>query len=343
MSNTTSPKTTSIILEQERDFGTKISACFTFIGATFRPFIKSVLFFVSPLAVLAGIFGGLYQSKAMDSILNPVTGGGNTSGFGTNPFLAVMEAMNSKGIGVTSPQYLLMLLFTILGSIAMTIISFAAMRAYRADGEISVDSIWENFKQIFGKTLLTMVVNFLFLMALILVVSVFGGLLFSTIASNPGKVIAVIVLVIIIFVPLMYFGIVFSLSPAITAFEGTRPMEAIRRAFFLIKDKWWSTFGLLMTLALVSSFMGYIFTIPAAIIPLLKGFGVISNSPITNFLIILTTVFSMLGTFLLSALGHFGLGFQYFNLVERKEGTGLLQQISTIGTTLKPSEEEDEY
>jgi hypothetical protein len=343
MSNTTSSKTDSIILEQERDFGTKISACFTFVGATFRPFIKSVLFFISPLAVLAGIFGGLYQSKAMDSILNPTTGGGNTSGFGTNPFLAVMEAMNSKGIGVTSPQYLLMLFFTILGSLAMTIISFAAMRAYRADGEISVDSIWENFKQIFGKTLLTMLVNFTLLMFLILVISIFGGLLFGTIASTTGKVFMVIVLAIIIIVPLMYFGIVFSLSPAITAFEGKTPMESIRRAFFLIKDKWWSTFGLLMTLALVSSFMGYIFTIPAAIIPLLKGFGVISNSPITNFLIILTTVFSMLGTFLLSALGHFGLGFQYFNLVERKEGTGLLQQINTIGTTLKPSEEEDEY
>jgi hypothetical protein len=344
MSDLSSKTPNSIILEQERDFGSKISACFAFIGETFRPFFKSILYFISPIALIAGICGGLYQSKVMDFTSNPTIDSTSPStSLGKNPLMMVLETMNSKGIGLTSPQYLLMLFFTILGSIAITVLSFAAMKVYRRDGSISVDSTWETFKEIFGRTFLSYLINSILIVTLIVIGGFFGFILVNSIGSTAGKIFTGFVIFMIIFIPIMYLSVVFSLSPFIAAIEGKSPLESNRRAFFLIKDKWWSTFGLIMVLAVIASFMGSIFSIPAAIIPLLRTLKVISSASLANVLIIIATILSVFGTLTLSSLGHFGIGFQYFNLVERKEGTGLLQQISTIGTVLKSSEEEDEY
>jgi hypothetical protein len=47
---------------QVRDFGAKISACFEFIGAHWRPLGKCLVYFVLPGALLLGIGMGLFTN-----------------------------------------------------------------------------------------------------------------------------------------------------------------------------------------------------------------------------------------------------------------------------------------
>jgi hypothetical protein len=47
------------------------------------------------------------------------------------------------------------------------------------------------------------------------------------------------------------------------------------------------------------------------------------------------------GSFLLSSLPALAIGLQYFNIVEGKEGTGLLEQIDQIGKVENTANEGD--
>src|SRR5690606_19153177 len=96
---------------------------------------------------------------------------------------------------------------------------------------------------------------FLLVVAYFLVVLVIVG----TAALSPFLAFFAAVAVIIGF---MYVVVSMSLLFVIQAFERKNFFEAASRCFFLIKDKWWSTFGLLFILSLVQSTISSIFLIP---------------------------------------------------------------------------------
>ena len=54
----------------------------------------------------------------------------------------------------------------------------------------------------------------------------------------------------------------------------------------------------------------------------------------------------MVGSYIVMMVPIIGIAFQYFNLVERKESTGLMQKIDSFGTqtsTVEREEENEEY
>jgi ABC-type phosphate/phosphonate transport system ATPase subunit len=62
----------------------------------------------------------------------------------------------------------------------------------------------------------------------------------------------------------------------------------------------------------------------------------------TNIFLVVSTIISTIGSQLLYVVSLTGLCFQYFNLVEEKDASGLLSRIDSIGTTpeVKTSNEE---
>ena len=56
-------KNETIILQQERDFGDKINASFTFVSQNFKTLFLSVLYFAGPLSLIGGIANGVVQSN----------------------------------------------------------------------------------------------------------------------------------------------------------------------------------------------------------------------------------------------------------------------------------------
>lgn len=58
---------------------------------------------------------------------------------------------------------------------------------------------------------------------------------------------------------------------------------------------------------------------------------------------IISTVISTVGTVLLYSLSALAMAFQYFNLVERKEGVGLLEEVDKLGKSQPINDNEGDF
>ena len=155
--------------------------------------------------------------------------------------------------------------------------------------------------------------------------------------------------VILLIVGIMYFAVGASLVYAIRAFEKKGFFQAITRSFYLVRGKWWSTFGLLMILSLLVGVISYVFSIPASI---LQGISMLHNvksgdlnapSGIIGTIVFVLHSLAYISQLLLYLLPTVGLAFQYFNLVEIKEAKGLMSDIESFGQAPSATAKDESY
>ena len=282
-----------IQLFQQRDFGDKINTTFQYITQNFRSLGVSLLYIVGPVALMAGIASGVMQSNIFDLGKTAEDAGRDSSA----PF-AVGYAL---ALSFFSPAFWITMLFSLLAILAVSLATYAHMKVYARKTQpnaptsftgtvdISVAEVWEEMQPLIGRGVLISVLS--------AIISFIATMFFV--------------------IPGVYVGIVLSLGLVVTTFEGTDFGETWNRCFALIRDKWWSTFGLIIVMGIISAVVGMIFSVPAGI----------------SFWLILGNVIATVGGTLLRALIYVAIGFQYTNLVERQEGRGLLSAIDSIGTS----------
>ena len=140
-------------------------------------------------------------------------------------------------------------------------------------------------------------------------------------------------------IPGIFLAITLSLAYPIYMFEDLSVGEAFSRSFKLIKEKWWSTFGLLIISGLMAYVVQMVFSIPMMAVYFTELFSVVDDlqgdpedvSGIfdmfsSGYMTVSMTV-SMIGTYLTYSIPLIALGYQYSNLVERSEGRGLMNEI----------------
>ncbi|TYZ08699.1 hypothetical protein FY528_12575 [Hymenobacter lutimineralis] len=130
-------------------------------------------------------------------------------------------------------------------------------------------------------------------------------------------------------IPGIYLSVGFSLAWAVQVLENRSIGELLSRSLMLIKGKWWSTFGLLVVMYFIVALLSLVLKMPQYLI--LAGSALhwswASSPVLAGAMALLSTTASMfLSTFVLVAVM-----FQYFNLVERKEGAGLYTLVNSIG------------
>ena len=330
-------KKDTIILQQERDFGDKINASFTFVSQNFKTLFLSVLYFAGPLSLIGGIANGIVQSNNLD-----LTTSGTAKPRGTSPGEVFANSFGNSMSQFFTLNYLIAIIFLILASVTVAITVYATMLEYKENPEaLSIDRVWARMKTIFLPVLGSyVVIIFIFMLIIIAFVATIAA-----IVSSGGGILAGFlsgIIGIVGFIIALFFFVMYSLSPAIVAYEGVGAWEALSRAKFLIKDKWWSTFGLLMIIGIINSFVAMIFGAPAMIVTFMKvlkvGGGISGNVPL-----IVTTMISTVGQVVVSALTYVAISFQYFNLVEKREGNGLKMLIEGIGQKKLDLNEDGEY
>jgi hypothetical protein len=330
-------KKDTILLEQERDFGDKINASFTFVSQNFKTIFLSVLYFAGPLSMIGGIANGIVQSNNLAFV-----SAGSTKPRGTNPGEIFANSFGDSFTHLLTLNYLIAVIFLILASVTVAITVFAIMMEYKENPEsLTIERVWERMKTIFLPVLGSYGVTILiFIMIVIAFVGIIGALISGVGGIFGGFLSGMIGIV--GFIIVFYFFVIYSLSPAIVAYEGIGAWEALGRAKFLIKDKWWSTFGLIMIIGIINSFVAMIFGAPAMIVTFMKvlkvGGGISGNVPL-----IVTTVISTVGQVLVSSLTYIAISFQYFNLVEKREGNALKMLIEGIGQKKLDLNEDGEY
>jgi hypothetical protein len=301
--------------QQERDFSEKINATFQFISENFKPLIRLLLLFVAPLSILAGIFQGLFQSGFGAKTQALATEAGRQMGAGGGAD-AVLRMYSAMGQGIfTDTYYLLALLFSFLSSTILVLIVNGYIIEYATYGTpVNQDKIFDYVKKYAFKILIFSIL--------------------STILSFIGLIFCL--------VPGIYLGVCLSLGFLITMKEDLSFGDAMNRCFYLIKDKWWSTFGLLAIMYIIFMFASMALALPTGILTATSMIGGGNESMLKTLTVILYALIHIMSV-MFYTLFAVAIAFQYFNLVEKKEGTGLLNQIGSIGKKPIDTNLEGEY
>tara|TARA_A100000171_G_scaffold14486_1_gene12797 strand:+ start:348 stop:1247 length:900 start_codon:yes stop_codon:yes gene_type:complete len=221
-------------------------------------------------------------------------------------------------------MYGVMLISVIVTSAVMPAVAYSYMRVYqgKAPSEIRIPDVTRN-----------------------LLSKVFNLLVFNIIAA-----IVVVIGMFFFFIPGVYLMIVLSLGSAIIVFEDNNPIDAFGRSFKLIKDKWWSTLGLLFVTGIIGYVINMLFSLPRTFLLFgdlftsVQKSGDLSGLDESNFgsnpLGILFSVFETFGAILTYSISFLALAFQYFNLVERRESRGLMSRIEQMDDAGNVEDEE---
>jgi len=285
-----------------RDFGAILNVTFDYIKININTLFKSNLFIAGPGILIAGIFTGLYQSSAFN--FDYMSG---FEAFG----IPLVFAMFFSGIA-----YLLILTTT-----------YSHMMIYKKSemGTFGIEEIWIETK---NKIFMVLFTAIGYLVIIVLTGLLTFGLGFYL--TVEGYYIFILLILFGIWL-VIYISINYSLIFIVRFEEGISFSEALSRSKELIKNNWWFTFGLVFVVGLIQGFLGFVFYIPYYILSFFFVFtGMEGGSGgFYKILFIITSIISLL-VILLYAISIVATTFQYYNLVERKEAPGLLDQIEKI-------------
>jgi len=325
---------TPIEFQKARDSTNKMNATFEFLKQNFKPFFKSLLFIAGPPMLVGSVLAGSLYSGYFGFI-------GNMSRNQGNPDV-ITDYLDSPMLWV---EITLAVLLMFLSGVMIVAVVYNYMMEYdaRKSNDIDVNTIWERVRNSLPMYFGTIFLYWILLIAayLLVILVIIGATAISPWLAFFGGV--------AVFIGFMYAIISLSLLFIIRAYEKIGFFEAMSRCFTLIRDKWWSTFGLLVILSLVQSTISSLFLIPWYINFFVSMMHSIDGNPFqepsfTQELInnIFMTLYFIV-SFLLYSLPLIALAFQYFNLVELKEAKGLLSRINTIGQPVENSKTDEQY
>lgn len=193
-------------------------------------------------------------------------------------------------------------------AIILTTISYLAIYKQKDNQPPTLLEVWEYFKFYFLR--------------------VFGAQVVLTIGLFFG--------ILLCFLPGIYLSPVFALVTPIMIIENTNLEYAIRKAFRIIKENWWFTFGVIFLLSIIVGMGLLVFFIPAVIF-----YGgsqwLTGNSFDTTFNTIQAIIFN--AGQVLWLLPIIAVTLVYYSLTEHSEGSSLVNRIKMFGKTDSPSDQ----
>jgi hypothetical protein len=306
---------------QERDFGAKISATFEFIGVHWRPLGKCLVYFVLPVALLAGIGLGLFTNSAFQSVFSHREFSTRTDGS-----FRALQLLNFGGLGLG-------IVGVLLGFFLLTGTLYAYVRArlrLPATEPVTPTEVWAELRGRLGRLLQTMGAALLAGLLLMGVFSlVFLGAVGQGKGGSAGAIMLAGILIPIAYIFMAYAAVAFSLFLPVLWFEELTIVASVGRCFRLIKGRWWATWGLIFVASIIQSMLSVVFSLPTYMLTAVQSLGMPSAG--TSALALVGQGIYLLGFLLTYCVPLLALCFQYFNLVEQKEGYGTSLLVSQLG------------
>ncbi|RPD50345.1 hypothetical protein DNI29_06000 [Hymenobacter sediminis] len=301
---------------QERDFGQKIGATFEFLGAHWKPLGKCIVYFVLPISLLIGVGMGLMFNPLWDLMGAAQAGKVGTMRTTSFPF----SSSYFGGIGLVMIGGFLA--FTVLLATVYSYIRLLVL--YEPTGAAPTPSqVWQQVKQHLGKVFLA----FLFFFGLYLAIMFGGTMVIGLLAQLLGSWAALLFFA--VFIGVAYVVVPLALYFPVLFLEERGVVNTLPRCFALIRGKWWSTFGVVLVAGMIQGMISILFMIPQYAIM----FGKMLHLPVlsSDVVGIITQCLYSGGIMLTYPIPLLAALFQYFNLVEKKEGYGLRQMVMNLG------------
>jgi len=137
-------------------------------------------------------------------------------------------------------------------------------------------------------------------------------------------------------IPGIYFGTILATTYAIHVFENRNTTDSISYSFELIKGEWWITFATYLVILILYYMITIIFSLPGIIYSFINIFTISQKATANpadmfDWIYVAFNVLGMIGQYLLYALIIISTALVYFNLNERKNFTGAMETIETLG------------
>jgi hypothetical protein len=144
-----------------------------------------------------------------------------------------------------------------------------------------------------------------------------------------------------LFIPGIYLAVCLQLFMMVVIREKLSATDSLKRSRKLVDGKWWSTFGLVVIMSIIAGIIGMVFQFPVFFATFFTALGLgngIASSPVV---MIVASVVSIVGSNFVNGLVWIAVGFQYYNLVEKQDGSGLRSEIESLGSreVQRPGEE----
>ncbi|EDM44698.1 hypothetical protein SCB49_14040 [unidentified eubacterium SCB49] len=284
-----------IQFKKQRDIGEIITDTFKFIRTEWKPLGTLILKIAGPALLILIVAASMYTQTALGSF--------STLGFNnTGPELFTGTVIISLIVMMFSTVAYFSLLY---GTILNYIKSYVNNNGI-ADAEEVKNGVYSNFWSLIGLG---------FLIGLI---------------TGVGFMLCVI--------PGVYVGVVFGTAYSIHVFQKRAVDDTISYSFKFIKDEWWITFATYIVIYILFYIINLVFQIPLIIYTFVKTFTAInetSMNPAEMFDWGYTALngISLLAQYILQSILVISTVFVYFNLNEKKNFTGTIEAIDTLGAS----------
>ncbi|WP_432410808.1 hypothetical protein [Rasiella sp. SM2506] len=289
-----------IQFKKQRELGSILTDTFKFIRLQWKPLFGLIFRIAGPALILLVLAYVFYMQTVFGSLGALDT---NALFFGSSEF----------GISV-----ILSLVLIILAGIAYYGLLYGAVM-------YSIQSYIQNKGEIDKKEVITGVKkDFWKLMG----ISVLTGLMIAV-----GTLVCI--------APGIYLAVVLATTYGILVFEKRSVTDSISYSFELIKGEWWITFATLLVILILYYIIMMIAQIPQYIYFFIKMFTVaetMSSDPSGMFdgIYIALNGFALLMQYILYVIIVITTGFVYFNLNEKKNFTGTMETIESLGSRENP-------
>lgn len=321
----------AIHFQRARDFSSKINATVVFITQNYKSLTKSIIYIAGPPVLVCS----LLLSSFMGDFFKVMMGAGRNpeqfqSYFLTTSFWA---------------QVILMFIFMLVSYVAIiaTTNNYLILYEEQKTNNIDINDVWARVRDSLGMYFVTCL-----LMGLV-IVAAYVVLIIPIVILGAISPFLIFFGVVFFIVAAVYFMVGSSLVFAVRSFEKKGFFPAVMRSFFLVRGKWWSTFGLTMILSLLVGIVSYVFSVPASIIQAVSGLHSVQSGTfegptgVVGTIVFILNALAYLCQLLLYLVPNIGLAFQYFNLVELKEAKGLMSDIQTFGQAPTAPTPEEHY
>jgi len=291
-----------IQFKKQRELGTILGDTFKFIRLQWKPLFGLIFRIAGPALILLVLAYVFYMQTVFGTLStldsNPNLFG--TSEFGVSIVLAIILIILA-GIAYYALMY---------GTVMYSIQSYI-----NNNGQINKKEVISGVKRDFWK---------------LIGVSILTGLIVGV-----GVVVCV--------APGIYLGVVLATTYGVLIFEKRSVTDSISYSFELIKGEWWITFATLLVIFILYYIIMMIAQIPQYIYFFIKMFAVaetMSSDPSSMFdgIYIALNGFAMILQYVFYVIIVISTGFIYFNLNEKKNFTGTMETIESLGSRETPEE-----
>ncbi len=282
--------TNKIEFRQRREFGDIISVTFTYVRQNFSTLGIGLLYVGVPLSLLQGIVAALYQ-RAVTSAQGSI-----------DPFKILTSVFGA--------EFLLTLALSLLLYAGVMGVVFAHVLRYISESDRTSIQPSDLVSDMFSNALPILITTF-----------GLGMIIFAL--SIPS--------VFLLFIPVIYISISTSPMLFMRLYEKSDFFAAFSRSFKLVQGRWWQVFAAIATLYLIGTIISFAFSLPSVIVSFIIELNTGSGkAPDYAILSAVTGAISSFGSVIYYALISIGIAFIYFDLVERKESSGLMARIEKI-------------